>query len=759
MKNLITKLSCASVLLFCSSAFATLFTVPTAKTQTIQAAIDAANQNGDEIMVLPGVYFEQIDYLGKSVRIYSQGGAIMTFIDGQGTSGPIVTFHTSEGENAILEGFTVRNAPDGAGISVSGSSPTILSCVIMGNTGTDGGGFHCQDANMFLDDCEIKNNTSNDGGGIWMSGGSLTMSNTLLRGNYANDADGGAIFASSTALGISSCSIEDNVATNDALARGGGIFMEQNSSISMSNSIFERNISQMVRVDANTSGEYWAQGGGLYADNSTGIISNTNFYENSTYAYLEEEGYDGTEGDDGGTCYSDGGTLCFYNFSNFQLNGVQIDGSIAYSAGLGGQKVGCHPKDFCRDFVEPVSRGGALFISSAAIFLTQSSFTECSSIHEAISHTDGIPRGNGGAIYSESNGNPVLTNCEITGCSASYNGGGIYTQNTASPFMLNGSISSNTAVNHGGAIYSENSVPLVNGSVIANNVALSGGGIYSQGSSPNLPTVIDTLFCGNIVDDVSGNIFDDGVNKFSYSCGDDCNENGLPDEYDILFGFSLDCNENGVPDECDIANGGDCDGNGIPDECDIADGTYPDCDENGVPDQCDIDCNGNGIPDACDLNDGTSQDCNANSIPDECDIVAGTSIDCDVNGIPDECEPDCNTNGITDACDIADGNSTDCNENGVPDECDVIADCNDNGVNDACDIANGDAEDDNGNWIPDECECPADANGDGFVNVNDLLEIVATWGECEGCGGDVDGDGWVNVNDLLACIDAWGACP
>ena len=80
-------------------------------------------------------------------------------------------------------------------------------------------------------------------------------------------------------------------------------------------------------------------------------------------------------------------------------------------------------------------------------------------------------------------------------------------------------------------------------------------------------------------------------------------------------------------------------------------------------------------------------------------------------------------------------------------------------MNDACDIANGDSSDDNENGIPDECECPADANGDGFVNVNDLLEIVGTWGECAGCGGDVNGDGWVNVNDLLACIDAWGACP
>jgi uncharacterized membrane protein len=51
--------------------------------------------------------------------------------------------------------------------------------------------------------------------------------------------------------------------------------------------------------------------------------------------------------------------------------------------------------------------------------------------------------------------------------------------------------------------------------------------------------------------------------------GDDCNENGIPDECDIADGTSEDCNENGIPDECDIADGTsqDDDGNGVPDEC------------------------------------------------------------------------------------------------------------------------------------------------------------------------------------------------
>jgi len=52
----------------------------------------------------------------------------------------------------------------------------------------------------------------------------------------------------------------------------------------------------------------------------------------------------------------------------------------------------------------------------------------------------------------------------------------------------------------------------------------------------------------------------------------DCNENGIPDECDILHATSEDCNENGVPDECDIIDGTsvDVNGGGIPDECESA---------------------------------------------------------------------------------------------------------------------------------------------------------------------------------------------
>ena len=54
--------------------------------------------------------------------------------------------------------------------------------------------------------------------------------------------------------------------------------------------------------------------------------------------------------------------------------------------------------------------------------------------------------------------------------------------------------------------------------------------------------------------------------------------------------------------------------------------------------------------------------------------------------------------------------------------------------------------------------CPADINGDGFVDVVDLLAILAVWGDCPDCPEDITGDGVVDVLDLLEVLGAWGPC-
>ncbi len=47
---------------------------------------------------------------------------------------------------------------------------------------------------------------------------------------------------------------------------------------------------------------------------------------------------------------------------------------------------------------------------------------------------------------------------------------------------------------------------------------------------------------------------------------------------------------------------------------------------------------------------------------------------------------------------------------------------------------------------------------DGAVNLEDLLMVLASWGECapeEDCPADVNNDGMVDVEDLLIVLTQW----
>jgi hypothetical protein len=56
--------------------------------------------------------------------------------------------------------------------------------------------------------------------------------------------------------------------------------------------------------------------------------------------------------------------------------------------------------------------------------------------------------------------------------------------------------------------------------------------------------------------------------------------------------------------------------------------------------------------------------------------------------------------------------------------------------------------------------CDGDVNSTGQVNVDDLLLIIAFWGQANPImpRADVNSDGIVNVDDLLALINNWGSC-
>jgi len=150
---------------------------------TIQEGIFTASDS-DTVLVYPGTYFENIDYLEKSLTVASlyiispEDSLInQTVIDGNQLS-RCVTIENCE--NPILNGFTIQNGK------------------ILGNGWTSGsGGGILLDyvTNSLISNCKIKNNISNYGGGIFIISSNAFLKGNTISHNRSNIAGGGLLSA------------------------------------------------------------------------------------------------------------------------------------------------------------------------------------------------------------------------------------------------------------------------------------------------------------------------------------------------------------------------------------------------------------------------------------------------------------------------------------------------------------------------------------------------------------------------------------
>jgi parallel beta-helix repeat protein/predicted outer membrane repeat protein len=264
---------------------------------TIQAAINAS-VSGDTVIVRPGTYVENIDFVGKAITVRSNLGSSVTSIDGN-QAGSVVTFQNGEALDSILKGFTMTNgkAQYGGGIYLYDASPDIADSIITGNTATQrGGGIACDESsNILLRRSLVSDNTSTDnGGGIYVyraapflksntisgnrsvqgSGGGIAceyanpfVRNNTITDNFACDLGGGGIFCGNA----SNPKIQDNTITwntvTGGLADGGGINCFYNEP-TITNNIISENTAD-------------CEGGGIYGGGVDAIITN-NIISNNT---------------------------------------------------------------------------------------------------------------------------------------------------------------------------------------------------------------------------------------------------------------------------------------------------------------------------------------------------------------------------------------------------------------------------------------------------------------------------------------------
>ena len=299
MKTIIRIMPTTLFIFFLSvtPALAVTIHVPTSQ-PTIQAGIDAA-MDGDLVLVDPGIYVENIDFLAKSITVQSEEGADVTIIDGSHV-GSAVRSINGETEATVLDGFTIRkgNADSGGGICcLNSSSPTIKNCTIsQNNAESSGGGIYCLDSSPLITNCTISDNWSNlHGGGIYCSDSSPTITNSNISENKSNLHDigeGGGIYCFNSSPTISNCMSSENQADD----RGGGIYCSEssptitnctilgNSATHNGGGIYCKNDSSLTIANCTISRNSVIRGGAIFCHYFTSLtVTNCILWEDSAF--------------------------------------------------------------------------------------------------------------------------------------------------------------------------------------------------------------------------------------------------------------------------------------------------------------------------------------------------------------------------------------------------------------------------------------------------------------------------------------------
>ena len=227
---------------------------------SIQAAVDAA-QDGDEIVVAPGTYFENIMVEGKDITLRSSGGSEATIVTALNPNNAVVRI---EGGNTdvIVDGFTLTGGThpnlglmyingsatvqvancvfaDSAtmGVSVQGNSTVVVAgCVFSQLSGT--GALWSADT-MTIADCTFVNNTAVAGGALYFSNNATPIiTGCVFAGNNATTSIGGAIyFSHGNDATVTNCVFIEN----EAILAGGAIYASESNPM-ISNCTFSGNI-------------------------------------------------------------------------------------------------------------------------------------------------------------------------------------------------------------------------------------------------------------------------------------------------------------------------------------------------------------------------------------------------------------------------------------------------------------------------------------------------------------------------------------
>ncbi len=233
---------------------------------SIQTALNIAG-NGDDIIVRPGTYHENLVMPGVSLAIIGSGGLAATLVDA-GFLGRAVTCATPMATSVIpsrLEGLAFRSgmSASGGGLYLTGRDLVVVDCKFVNNIGSQPFQISSGAVATFTN-CEFTNN-SGTFHMLSVSGGALaTLDNCNFHNNSADDIVSAS--GQNSTLTLTDCDIDSNI--------GSGIGIGSNATATITGCTIESNLgSGITCINANTtidsstirnnSSVNW--GGGVYA--------------------------------------------------------------------------------------------------------------------------------------------------------------------------------------------------------------------------------------------------------------------------------------------------------------------------------------------------------------------------------------------------------------------------------------------------------------------------------------------------------------
>lgn len=215
--------------------------------------------DGDTIILNEGIYYENLDFKGKSLILASQyfldrdtTHISKTIIDGSNNESVI---KITNDEKVQIIGLSIRNgnAKHGGGICIDNQSIADISkCRIYDNTALSGGGIAIRGSSKpVIKDCEIYNNKAvglcvdgTHGGGVMAGNYSKgRLFNCHIYNNYT-DCAGGGIYVISNPIGSQyrfSLSIDHCIINNNEAKEGGGLSGWRGCNVKITNSVFYKN--------------------------------------------------------------------------------------------------------------------------------------------------------------------------------------------------------------------------------------------------------------------------------------------------------------------------------------------------------------------------------------------------------------------------------------------------------------------------------------------------------------------------------------